>query len=195
MVISTICLCFVNPVTCSNGAPIEETYPRHIIPEEFPKSLITRAFDAAATSRHSQFSCLHFTETQFFIDAVGDPLPILMALYSTIHASAQGSWASQLPSNRIAVNYGRLQLLMESPLTAIPWSFVADFAWEMLSNIVQAGDPGIALYTAYYRSPTSSFGQWNAYYATAEAANLIYISLKVLSDPGHILPRDLTLCV
>ncbi len=117
-------------------------------------------------------------------------MPKLMALYSTLHASASGSWASQPHSRKIAINYGRLQLLMESPLTTIPWEFVASFALEMLSAVVQAGDPGISLYTAYYASPASCSGLWDAFYAATDAANLIFVTLRVLPDPGHVLPRD-----
>lgn len=193
IVFTIILLCFEDLATCSDASFIPATSLGFTVREELSIPVIARAFNAASTSRHSPFSCLHFIETLHFIPGLRDPkdpVPILMALYSTIHASAQGSWASQSPSRTIAVNYGRLQLLMESPLTAIPWQFVADFAWEMLSNVAQADDPGTALYTAYYGSPTSCYGLWEAYYAATEAANLVFVTLRVLPDPGHILPGN-----
>ena len=78
-------------------------------------------------------------------------------------------------------------LRMVSPLTAIPWEFVASFAQEMLSAVTQHG-LAMDLYEGYYSSPAScGLNTWWAYYATASSENLVFVALSLANDPGHIL--------
>ena len=79
---------------------------------------------------------------------------------------------------------------MESPLTTIPWDFVASFAQEMLSSVTQQG-VGISLYEGYYSSPAAcGLKVWRAYFATVSGENLVFVSLLLRPDPGHFIsPR------
>ena len=110
----------------------------------------------------------------------------LTALYSYLHASASNSWASQPYPQSITVKYGRLQLYMYSPLTTIPWSFIASFAMEMLQAIPRGGI-GVSLYEGLYNSPASCAGFWEAVYATSQGANLVWVALTVVDDPKHFV--------
>lgn len=146
-------------------------------------SLQNRGSSGASNSHRDPLICLRFK-------GVTKILPLragataLTALYSYLHASASNSWANQPYLQSIIVNYGRLQLHMYSPLTTIPWSFVASFAMEMLQAIPR-GNMYVSLYEGFYSSPASCAGLWDAVYATAQGDNLVWVALRVVDDRGH----------
>lgn len=156
-----------------------------------------RAFDSlqartngASTSTALPLSCLRVTRLAKLI-----PTPFavagLKAFYSYLHASALGSWANQPPASHITVRYGRLQLHMESPLTTIPWHFVASFALNMLTAMVQQG-VGLSMYDGHYSSlaicDLGNWG-WDTFHASETGDTLVFVTLSIVPDPGNLLPK------
>lgn len=139
----------------------------------------------ASSSHQSPLICLRLTRLTKILP-IQAGATALTALYSHLHASASTSWVNQPYRQSITVNYGRLQLYMYSPLTTIPWSFVASFAMEMLQAIAMGG-MYVSLYEGFYSSPASCAGLWEAVYASAQGANLVWATLRVVDDPGHFV--------
>ena len=132
----------------------------------------------ASSSLHHPLVCLRLVRLTNILP-VQEVARALTALYSVLHAGASNSWANTPYPQFITVKYGGLQLEMDSPLTSIPWSFVASFAMEMLQAIPRGG-MAVSLYEGFYSSPASCTGLWDAVYATAQGANFVWVALTVV---------------
>ena len=101
---------------------------------------------------------------------------VLETFYTGIAIGANGDWATNTPRIWIRLTFGTIRLLMTATEgSTIPWSFVTDFALDML-KLTERGYTG--LYTASFVNPTVGNAIWITLYRC---------TLGPLTDPAAVV--------